>query len=69
MTAEALAAWCADVATKLRTHQRGNRFTVADPERDAVQFVLKALTEGACPATAAVLEHVDRLRAGMETAA
>ncbi len=68
MTTEALNAWCADVATKLRTHQRTNRFTVVDPEWDAVWFVLRALAEGGCPATAAVLEDIDRIRATKEPA-
>ncbi len=65
MTAEALAAWCAKTAAGLRTHQRTNRYTSVDPEQEAVQYVLKALAEGGCPATAAVLENIDRQRAGM----
>lgn len=64
-----IAAWCAEVAAQLRVHQRGNRYTVADPEQEAVRFVLKALAEGGGPATAAVLEEVDRMRASTKEAA
>ncbi len=61
-------AWVRDVAYRLRIHQSANRYTVADPEQEAVRFVLRALAEGGCPATAAVLEHVDRIRATKEPA-
>ncbi len=44
---------------------RGNRYTGTDPEQEAVRYVLKALAEGGRPATAAVLEGIDRQRAGM----
>ncbi len=65
MTAETVTAWCAEVAARLRTHQRNNRYkNVADPEQEAVRFVLRALVEGWCPGTAGVLEEVDRMRAG-----
>ncbi len=65
MTADS---WIRDVATRLCAYQRANRYTSTNPEAEAVQFVLRALAEGGCPATAAVLEHVDRIRATKEPA-
>jgi hypothetical protein len=61
--------WIRDVAARLRTHQLANRFSPHTPEQEAVRFVLKALAEGGCPATAAVLESIDRQRAGLKEAA
>ncbi len=61
--------WIRDVAARLAVHQQTNRFSPHTPEQEAVRFVLKALAEGACPATAAVLEGIDRQRASMKEAA
>jgi hypothetical protein len=66
-------AWTHDIAGKFRRHRAGDPFSqafhgrVVRPEEQLVEYVLRALAEGACPATAAVLEEVDYLRAGMRT--
>lgn len=57
--------WIHSTADRLRHHQRTVRYSQRDPEAEAVEFVLAALAEAGCPATAAVLEEVDRRRAGM----
>lgn len=42
-------------------------YTDLRQERDPalVRYVLKALAEGGCPATAAILEHIDQARASV----
>ncbi len=68
-------AWAHDIAGKFRKHQAGDPFSqavngrVLRPEEQLVEYVLKALAEGGCPATASVLEEVDYLRAGMREVA
>lgn len=68
-------AWAYDVADAFRKRQARDPLSwalngrVLTPEQQCVEYVLKALTEGGCPATASVLEYVDRRRAGMREAA
>lgn len=68
-------AWAHDVANRFRRHQAGDPFSrsrngrVVTPEEQCVEYVLAALAQGGCPATAAVLEEIDRRRAGLEEAA
>jgi hypothetical protein len=67
--------WAHDVADRFRTHQAGQPFSrslnghVVTPEQELTEYVIRGLVEGGCPATAAVLEFVDRCRAGHEVAA
>jgi hypothetical protein len=64
-------AWARDVAALFRRHKARDPFSVSfhgrviEPEEQLVEYVIAALARGGCPATAAVLEEVDRLRAGM----
>jgi hypothetical protein len=58
--------WCAEVAAEFRTHQRTNPFNPLTPEEECVRYVLAALTEGGCPATASVLQSINRIRAARE---
>lgn len=62
-------AWAHDIADKFRKRQAKDPLSfslngqVVRPEEQLVEFVIRALAEGGCPATAAVLEEVDRIRA------
>ncbi len=60
-----ITAWAERVADEFRKAEPARRYTGTNPERALVLQTLQALAEGGCPATAAVLDHIDRLRAGM----
>ncbi len=67
MTAEALAAWCAEVAAGFRGHEHATQ----DPyrkDRDTalIQYALGALAERAD--SGALIEEIDRRRAAEEAA-
>lgn len=61
--------WAHGVADRFRKQQAADPWGVSlngrviRPEEQLVEFALRALTEGGCPATAGVLEEVDRIRA------
>lgn len=69
-TPDPVSAWARHHGTRLRQHLLDRRFTPSDtPETDAVQYVIDALCDGACPWAAAIREYVDRRVAGMKEAA
>lgn len=67
-------AWAHRIADEFRTHQARQPFSrsvnghVVTPEQEMAEYMIRGLAEGGCPATAAVLEFVDRRRAGHEVA-
>ncbi len=60
-----ITAWAERVADEFRKAEPARRYTGTNPEKALVLHTLQALAEDAGPATAAVLEYVDRRRAGM----
>lgn len=68
-------AWAHRIAGQFRTHQAGQPFSrsrnghAVTPEQEMAEYLIRGLIEGACPATASVLEFIDRRRAGMEETA
>lgn len=64
---EVVTDWVGDLVTAFRTAEHA--YTDLHAERDPalVRYVLKALAEGGCPATASVLEDIDRARASVMT--
>lgn len=69
MTAEALAAWCAEVAAGFRGHEHSCTEAIRlkrDRDQMLAQYIVEELGRRRDWTTERVAEHVDRLRADME---
>jgi len=62
--------WVNTQVAAFRTYEHASVHDGRQPRDNALaEWILQALAEGGCPATATIIDWVDRLNAGMEEAA